>query len=140
MDALLQRLTNNRYKESLVWPVKLNPVVTTEKLNIDLSVHPNSSSLILSVWATCRRAVTFLFDRLDISVCLSANVQLRSLRLACLWTLNIMLVSERGDKMPVLASVAASDCIVRVGALALNSWPPSLWPTVFPQLQVLYSQ
>lgn len=39
------------------------------------------------------------------------------------WTLNIMLVSERGDKMLMLAPVAASDYIVRVGALALNSWP-----------------
>lgn len=45
------------------------------------------------------------------------------LSLACLWTLNIMLVSEKGDKMPILASVAAFDHTVRVGALALNLWP-----------------
>lgn len=34
-----------------------------------------------------------------------------------------MLVSEKGDKMPILASVAAFDHTVRVGALALNLWP-----------------
>lgn len=67
------------------------------------------------------------------------------LSLGRLWSFIIMLASEKGDKMPVLASVAAFDytsvflCVeseslclcVRVGALALNSWP-SLWATVFP--------
>lgn len=112
--------------------VKLNTNITKEKVNTDLSIHPNSTGLICV--GTC--FFFFLFDRLDIFV----FACLRSLRLGCLWTSDIMLVSERDDKMPLLP-VAASDYIVRVGVLALNSCPsnppphhhlPSLWATVFP--------
>lgn len=84
----------------------------------------------------------YLFDRLGVCACLSANVQLWSS--ARLWSLNIMLVSEKGDKMPILVSVWAFDytsvCVWKVKVVCMcESWSPcpellalSLWAAVFP--------
>lgn len=85
----------------------------------------------------------FLFACLDVCVCLFSKSAAVILSLDCLWSLNIMIVSVKDHRTPMLASVLAFDNTSVCGTWKFvcmwESWSPylellalSFWAAVFP--------